>query len=460
MKRLTIALIMLLLVTAVLTACGGMTPETAEEPAAEEVGGSENPVSATGSERTGDEPPAPPEDGRKVEVTRVTTDAVAEIGETFAGEADAALASAPMATPAPAAESGDRAETSAAGPGLTLDQNSRLTAGEVDDNAQWDDYLLFLRDYNGAFVERVDIGERHQIWVQDSQERPVVGQEVSITANGEPVATLRTHSDGRVYFFPRAYPIQTDEYRIDVMDQFFTIPANGSQREWFVTVDNDGGGETAVNLDILFLIDATGSMSDEINQLKENFRAISAQIDALPSQPDVRFGMVTYRDRGDAYLTNVTDFTPNVDDFAAALAQVYADGGGDYPEDLNQALSDAVHQPEWRVNNTVSLIFLVADAPPHLDYGQQNHYAVEIFQAAQRGIKIYPIASSGLDSQGEYIFRQLAQVTGGRFIFLTYGAEGPGSTGTETKFEVSDYTVSSLDTLVVKIVEEELAHLQ
>lgn len=465
MKRLTIALILLLLVTAILTACAGVEPETAEEPAAEEAASSEDPVSATGSERTGDEPPVPPEDGRKVEATRVTTDAVVEVEESFAGEADAALAAAPLATPPPAAELGDRAETTAAGTGLTLDQNSRLTAGEVDDNAQWDDYLLYLRDYSGAYVERVDIGERHQIWVQDSQGQPVVGQEVNIAANGEPVAALRTHSDGRVYFFPRAYPVQADEYQVDVTTQSglesFTIPANGSQREWFVTLsENGGGGETAVNLDILFLIDATGSMADEINQLKENIRAISAQIDALPSRPDVRFGMVTYRDRGDAYLTNVTDFTPNVDEFATDLGQVFADGGGDYPEDLNQALSDAIHQPEWRVNNTVSLIFLVADAPPHLDYGQQNHYAVEIFQAAQRGIKIYPIASSGLDSQGEYIFRQLAQATGGRFIFLTYGADGPGSTGTETEFEVSDYTVSSLDTLVVKIVEEELAYLQ
>lgn len=460
MKRLIIALILLLTITAVLTACGGAEPEAVEEPASETTGGGEDPVYATGSERTGDEPPAPPVDGRKVEVTRVTTDAVVdvEMEDAFAGEA---LVSAPMATPAPAAELDARAESTTADIGLTLDQNSRLTAGEVDDNAQWDDYLLYLRDYNGARVERIDISERHQIWVQDSQGQPVVGREVNILADGEMAAVLRTHSDGRVYFFPRTYPIQADEYQVEVMDQSFTIPANGAQREWFVTLENDGsGGDTAVNLDILFLIDATGSMSDEINQLKENIRAISAQIDALPSQPDVRFGMVTYRDQGDAYLTNVTDFTPNVDDFAANLAQVYADGGGDYPEDLNQALYDAVHQPEWRVSDTVSLIFLVADAPPHLDYGQQNHYAVEIFQAAQRGIKIYPIASSGLDSQGEYIFRQLAQVTGGRFIFLTYGEDGPGSTGTETEFEVSDYTVSSLDALVVKIVEEELAHLQ
>lgn len=454
MKRLTIALILLLLVTAVLTACGGTAPEMVEEPAAEETGGGEAPDSATGSERAGDEPPAPPEDGPKVAATRVTTDAVVEIEmeESFAGEADAALASA---------ELGDRAEASTTGTGLTLDQNSRLTAGEVDDNAQWDDYLLYLRDYNGARVERIDISERHQIWVQDGQDQPVVGQEVRISANEEQVAVLRTHSDGRAYFFPRAYPVRADEYQVGVGQESFSIPPASSQREWFVTLaDGAGDGGTAVNLDILFLIDATGSMSDEINQLKENIRAISAQIDALPSQPDVRFGMVTYRDRGDAYLTNVTDFTPNVDEFAAVLAQVFADGGGDYPEDLNQALSEAVHQPEWRVNETVSLIFLVADAPPHLDYGQQNHYAYEVFQAAQRGIKIYPIASSGLDSQGEYVFRQLAQVTGGRFIFLTYGADGPGSTGTETDFEVSDYSVASLDALVVKIVEEELAHLQ
>jgi hypothetical protein len=80
-------------------------------------------------------------------------------------------------------------------------------------------------------------------------------------------------------------------------------------------------------------------------------------------------------------------------------------------------------------------------------------------EATTRGIKIYPIASSGLDEQGEYVFRQLAQFTGGRFIFLTYGPEGPGSTGTQTDLNVSDYTVSALDQLVVRIVEGELVYL-
>ena len=80
-----------------------------------------------------------------------------------------------------------------------------------------------------------------------------------------------------------------------------------------------------------------------------------------------------YRDRGDAFVANVFDFTPQVNEFAADLNNVFADGGGDFPEDLNEALFQAIHTPEWRVDNTVSLIFLVADAPPHVDYGQQNH---------------------------------------------------------------------------------------
>ncbi len=363
---------------------------------------------------------------------------------------------------APAMEEGSREGVELAS-ALTLDQNSRLTAGDVDDNADWDEYFQYLQAYSGAAVIKVDVSERHQIWVKDSQGNPVLGARIGIEANGQEVSVLRTHSDGRAYFFPRTSPISADTYTVNIsaneQTETISIPAGGSQREWFVTLPGAAPPSAFAKLDILFLIDATGSMADEIAQLKDNIFAISTQIDALPSQPDVRFGMVTYRDRDDEFLTNVTEFTPEVSQFAGQLSRVYADGGGDYPEDLNEALSQAIHGPEWRVEETVSLIFLVSDAPPHLDYGQENHYGVEMLQAASRGIKIYPIASSGLDSQGEYIFRQLAQATGGRFIFLTYGAAGPGSSGTETDFDVSDYSVSSLDDLIVKIVEEELSFL-
>lgn len=506
MKRKRYALITLffLLITAVLAACGGaqtepvtvevtrivtetvevegetvevtiivteteiieVAPEEgAEEELSEEAVGDD--FSATSSEDlTGDGAP-PPDTGPKVASTRTSTEG-ADIAAEPEAEADLRSADADSEAASVAEveiiEATDAIEESVA-VDLPLDQNSRLTAGEVDDNANWDDYLLYLRNYSGASIIELDISERHQILVTDSQGNPVLGARIGIVANGEEVMVLRTHSNGRSLFFPRMLPPsnQSDSYTLNILlngiTESMTIQAGGSQREWTISHSGADQQQAVTQLDIMFLVDATGSMADEINQLKENIRAIAAQIDDLPAQPNVRFGMVTYRDRGDDYLFNVTDFTPDVEQFAAALANVEAGGGGDYPEDLNEALSRAIHEPEWRVENSVSLIFLVADAPPHLDYGQQNHYGVEVLEAAERGIKIFPIASSGLDSQGEYVFRQLAQISAGRFIFLTYGAEGAGSTGTETDLNVSDYTVSSLDALVVQIVEEELAFL-
>jgi hypothetical protein len=423
------------------------------------------PETAAGSEVVVGAAPPTPESGAKVEESR--SGSVVSTGAEDTGEGGfEARAEGEAAAISGAESSGEGALSDAvvAGPvGLPLDQNSRLTAGEVDDNVAWDDYLLYLRDYAGAAVIEVDVSERHQIWVRDSRENPLLGARVDVLANEQLVTTLRIHSDGRVYFFPHAYELVAEEYTVNVLfngvTQSFVIPAATSQREWFVTHSGGEQATFAAKLDVLFLLDATGSMGDEISQLKENIRAISAQIDALPTQPDVRFGLVTYRDRGDAYVTQAFDFTPSVEQFAEILAAVEADGGGDYPEDLNEGLSQAIHNVEWRVDGTVSLIFLVADAPPHLDYGQENHYAFEMLGAVQRGVKIYPIASSGLDEQGEYVFRQLAQFTGGRFIFLTYGAEGPGSTGTETDLNVSDYTVSSLDQVVVRSVGEEVAYL-
>jgi hypothetical protein len=102
---------------------------------------------------------------------------------------------------------------------------------------------------------------------------------------------------------------------------------------------------------------------------------------------------------------------------------------------------------------------LIADAPPHLDYPQDYDYAVEMEDAARRGIKIFPVASSELDDQGEYVFRQLAQYTQGRFIFLTYaGPTNSGAPGETTTHHVDDYSVENLDDLLVRLVTEELAY--
>jgi hypothetical protein len=341
-------------------------------------------------------------------------------------------------------------------------QQLNLQAGSVDDNEQWDDYLLYRIQFAewGIPVQKIDVSERHIIQVSTGQGLPVLGARISIfNDQGSKVADLMTTSDGQALFFPLASKdpySQNYNATIEKDGQIADLIIDRDIREHEVTLEVKSAPDP-VRLDVHFLIDATGSMSDEIYQLKENMIVISESIHDLPSKPDVRFGMTIYRDRGDDFITQTLDFTPDIEAFTQKLSQVEANGGGDYSESLNEGLHDAIHLPEWRIDETVSLIFLIADAPPHLDYANDYDYAEEIFEVAERGVKIFPVASSGLDDQGEYIFRQLAQISGGKFLFLTYGPQGGPGDG--TTHHVEDYSVLSLDQLIIRIVEEELANL-
>jgi hypothetical protein len=388
--------------------------------------------------------------------------AITEGGLAMSSEAESLTRSAaglPMPTMAPA-DDVDRMSTGS-GTGEVY-QRPNLRAGSVDDNAEWDDYLLYrLRFADWTIpVHQIDVTERHIIQVTNEQGQPVLGARVTITDDGgHELASLLTHADGQVSFYPLAS-------RSPEAQRYHALVEKGSAEAGF-TFDRDKrdhsivlearSASNPVRLDVHFLIDATGSMSDEIQRLKENMIAISERIHALPSNPDVRFGMTIYRDRGDLFVSRSFEFTPDIEAFTEELRNIIADGGGNYAESLNEGLHNAVHLPEWRVEETVSLIFLLADAPPHLDYANDYDYAEEVFDAVERGIKIFPLASSGLDDQGEYILRQLAQISSGKFLFLTYGAGG--APGDETPHHVDDYSVLSLDELVVRLVEEELAHL-
>jgi hypothetical protein len=389
------------------------------------------------------------------------------LGEGVAGEESTMMEkemAAPLAMDAEPAPAADTAPAPAPTAAASSQQHTALRAGEVDDNAQWDDYLLYRLSYAGPAVHDRDVSERYVITVNDSQGHPLLDAGVTFHADNEPVFSGRTYATGQILFFPKAVGVSDDVSTLRVVVEKDearqeTMLTRGEDYDLTVNLAHSGrpAGEP-VALDVLFLIDSTGSMADEINKLQESIHEIAARIDRLPGQPQVRFAMTIYRDRGDLFVSRTFDFTPDVKVFHDALAEVEADGGGDTPESLNEGLNRAIHGPEWRGQDAVQLIFLVADAAPHLDYEQDYDYAVEMQTAAERGIKIFSIASSGLDDQGEYVFRQIAQFTQGRFIFLTYGPGG--EPGDSTTHHVDDYSVQRLDELVVRLVEEELAYQQ
>ncbi|NIS79903.1 MAG: VWA domain-containing protein [Anaerolineales bacterium] len=338
-----------------------------------------------------------------------------------------------------------------------------LRAGEVDDNERWQEYLQFRRSYRGPMVHDVDVSERYIITALDGNDRPILDAAITVWDGQYRLWEARTFATGQTLFFPRAFETsQAQDFTVTVNKEGIAYTFNlhrGQQETWVAKLEQFQRREQRVNLDVLFLLDSTGSMGDEIQALQSSMHSIARQIDHMRPRPDLHFGLVWYRDRGDRFVVRSADFTHDVRDFSRQLDSVQAQGGGDYPESLNEALHEALHEMSWRDDDTIRLIFLIADAPPHLDYWQDYDYAQEMAVAAANGVKIFPIAASGADDQAEYIFRQLAQFTQGRYLFLTY--EGPtngGEPGDVSTMHVDGYGVQDLDDLVVRLVAEELAH--
>ncbi|MBX3619812.1 MAG: VWA domain-containing protein [Rhizobacter sp.] len=346
-------------------------------------------------------------------------------------------------------------------------QAAPVTAGMVDDNADFGEYLAYRQRHAGLPVRERDIRERYRLEVTDADGRPVHDAEVAVQRAGvaEPVMWARTDTAGRVWLHPRAF-LPADAARVEALGvavrhgalQGRALLRRGQAQA--VQVRLGAVAPAPVRLDLVFLVDATGSMGDEIAKLKQSMRAMAQQIAQLPGDPDICYGLVAYRDRGDAFITRTHDFTDDLGAFQQQLARVQAHGGGDTPEALNEALHEVVHGLSWRAQ-AARLVVLVADAPPHLDYGASPQYDRDMQAALAKGIKLFAVGASGLDPVGEYIYRQMAQYTGGRFVFLTYrDAADPGSgPGTQTPHDVSQYSVQTLDRLVVRLVREELARL-
>src|SRR5690348_466629 len=128
-------------------------------------------------------------------------------------------------------------------------------------------------------------------------------------------------------------------------------------------------------VEVVFCLDTTGSMGGLINAAKQKIWAISNQISSGKPTPRVKIGLVAYRDRGDAYVTKVFDLTDDLDAIHGHLMGFQAQGGGDFPESVNQALNEAVTKITWsKDKKTLKMIFLVGDAPPHMDYADDVKY--------------------------------------------------------------------------------------
>ncbi len=171
-------------------------------------------------------------------------------------------------------------------------------------------------------------------------------------------------------------------------------------------------------IEVAFVLDTTGSMSGLIEGAKRKIWSIANQLASADQGTDVRFALIGYRDRGDQYVTTRTELTGDIDAVYARLMSFQADGGGDGPESVNQALHEAVTQLDWSGSRRVyKVIFLVGDAPPHLDYQDDVRYDRSVRLARQRDIAINTIQCGAWDETAQ-IWREIASLGGGAYAAI------------------------------------------
>jgi Mg-chelatase subunit ChlD len=180
--------------------------------------------------------------------------------------------------------------------------------------------------------------------------------------------------------------------------------------------------EPKPQVEVVFCLDTTGSMGGLIDAAKQKIWRIANEIASGKPTPRLKVGLVAYRDRGDQYVTRVFDLTDDLDAVYGHLMEFRAEGGGDAPESVNQALHESVTKITWSADKkTLKIIFLVGDCPPHLDYANDVQYPETCKRAVEKRIIINTV-QCGNDRQTQDIWEKICRLAEGRYVQI--GANG------------------------------------
>ena len=333
-----------------------------------------------------------------------------------------------------------------------------ITAGAWNDN----DYYQMWRDLfvqgeaNGKFFDFTmpnnswgfDSLNRIKVTVNDG-ENPVAGAKVVASdESGNKVFSAVTDAQGNAYLFTS---VENGKITVTSGEGSADLEFTKDSRELVATLDKFE--EKRDVIEIMFVVDVTGSMGDEISFLKAELADVINKIASNNSGADIRLALLFYRDTYDSVPFDYYDFTDvttpsGLEKQQQALNKQYASGGGDYPEAVDEALEMAVNQ-QWSTGATTKLIFQVLDAPAHDGAKYKEKLNTATKTAAEKGIRICPIICSGSALVAEYTMREAAIYTGGTFIYVT---DDSGIGGSHHDPGLPNATVELLNSMLVRLV--------
>jgi hypothetical protein len=191
-------------------------------------------------------------------------------------------------------------------------------------------------------------------------------------------------------------------------------PAQANPPQQPAAQDGHAAQSARPQIEVVFVLDTTGSMSGLIEGAKQKIFSIASRIATGKPTPRLKVGLVAYRDEGDDYVTKRFDLSEDLDTVFTNLRQFSAGGGGDTPEHVGRGLGEAVSKMSWsQSRETMKVIFLVGDAPP-ANRGKQWDFQHWAKQAKEKRIVVNTVRCGG-DEETATAWRYAAKLTDGTF---------------------------------------------
>ncbi|MEM9919331.1 MAG: carboxypeptidase regulatory-like domain-containing protein [Bacteroidota bacterium] len=326
-------------------------------------------------------------------------------------------------------------------------QAGTLTAGEINDFSKWELWHDIAEEDLAEYQEGWGIKplDRYAFQLMSTDGLPIVDARVFLQSGKKVIWEARTDNTGKAELWNKVFANKNSAAR---REQLFIRVAYAAQEYRLSEVlpfdkglnllEIPANYEVPEVVDVAFVVDATSSMLDEIRYLKTELKDVIQKVkDSIPDL-SLRLSSVFYRDHSDAYLTRHSDFSSDVQKTIRFIKQNNAQGGGDIPEAVDAALNVAVNKLSWSNQARSRMLFLVLDAPPHQQDSVLRSLQQTIQLAASKGIRIIPLACSGIDKSTEYLMRSMALLTNGTYTFLTddSGIGNPHLEPTTDQYEV------------------------
>lgn len=294
-----------------------------------------------------------------------------------------------------------------------LPQAGQLTSSALFDNDHYDYWKKLISSTDNEkgiydnYESRFSFNTKNRIKITLKN---ASGVEVTIDEQ-----TARTDVNGVAYIYPTVtkeeYDLKIKYVNINNETIELSKQING---DFEMSIDDAKPRENVIEL--MLIIDTTGSMGDELEYLKSELAYVIEEIKKNNNDISIYISLLSYRDQNDAYITKYVEFTDDLNLTIAELKKQGANGGGDFEEAVQIAFNEAL-QKNWTSKNSTKIILHVADAPAHDQDIQQWNECV--LKASSMGIQIITIASSGIDRKTEYFFRAQSMITNGVYTYLT-----------------------------------------